>query len=166
MLGSTTRVGPTTPALVTLHSLPTAHTPPSASWPRRPRRRRLEGHDEIAPPARPARPERAPAAAAASTRRLERSRGSWSSYWSLPSSGARSELRLILLPNEAPQSSQQGIEWQGSARVHGERHGRVAARRAEAAHLFPAVNSTISMMLSAESGAAGPHGRASSWTAR
>ena len=53
------------------------------------------------------------------------------------------------------QSSQQGIEWQGSARVHGERHGRVAARRAEAAHLFPAINSTISMMLSAESGAAG-----------
>ena len=60
-----------------------------------------------------------------------------------------------LLQNEAPQSSQQGIEWQGSARVHGERHGRVAARRAEAAHLFPAVNSTTSMMLSAESGAAG-----------
>ena len=99
MLGSTTRVGPTTPALVTLHSLPTAHPPPSASWPRRPRRRRLEGHDEIAPPARPARPERAPAAAAASSRPRQRSRGRWSSYWSLLSSGARSHLRLILLPN-------------------------------------------------------------------
>ena len=68
---------------------------------------------------------------------------------------SRSKLRPVLLPNEAPLSSQQGIEWQGSARVHGERHGRVAARRAEAAHLFPAVNSTTSMMLSAESGAAG-----------
>ena len=69
---------------------------------------------------------------------------------------SRFKLRPVLLPNEAPRSSQQGIEWQGSARVHGERHGRVAARPAEAAHLFPAIiNSTISMMLSAESGSAG-----------
>ena len=81
--------------------------------------------------------------------RAGRRRGAWRV------SDFRLKLRPILLPNEAPRSSQQGIEWQGSARVHGERHGRVAARRAEAAHLSPAVNSTISMMLSAESGAAG-----------
>ena len=136
MLGSTTRVGPTTPALVTLHSLPTAHPPPSASWPRRPRRRRLEGHDEIAPPARPARLERAPAAAAASPRPCERSRGRWSSCWSLLSSDARSELRLILLPNGCARGSQQGNEWASSARTQPQRSERFTVGSGEAAHLF------------------------------
>ena len=100
MLGSTPRVGPTTPPLMALHPLPATHLPPSASWPDGLNRRRLEGHHAIAPPARPARPERAPAAPAASTRPRGRSRGSWLSDWSLPSSGAMSELRLIFLPNE------------------------------------------------------------------
>ena len=136
MLGSTTRVGPTTPALVTLHSLPTAHSPPSASWPRRPWRRRLEGHHEIAPPARPARLERAPAAAAASPRPCERSRGRWSSCWSLLSSDARSELRLILLPNGCARGSQQGNEWASSARTQPQRSERFTVGSGEAAHLF------------------------------
>ena len=33
MLGSTTRVEATTPALLALHPLPATHLPPSASWP-------------------------------------------------------------------------------------------------------------------------------------
>ena len=136
MLGSTPRVGPTTPALLSPHPLPATHLPPSPSWPAGLRRRRLEGHDAIAPPARPARPERAPAAAAASTRPRERSRGSWSSYWSLPSSGARSELRLILLPNECARGSQQCNEWASSARTQPQRSERFTVGSGEAAHLF------------------------------
>ena len=136
MLGSTTRVGPTTPALLALHPLPATHLPPSASWPNGLRRRRLEGHHWIAPPARLARPEQAPAASAASARPRERSRGSRSSDWSLPSSGARSELRLILLPKGCARGSQQGIGWASSARTQPEPSERFTVGSGEAAHLF------------------------------
>ena len=136
MLGSTPRVGPTTPPLLALHPLPATHLPPSASWPDGLNRRRLEGHHAIAPPARPARPERAPAAPAASNRPRGRSRGSWSSDWSLPCSGARSELRLILLPNECARGSQQGNEWASSARTQPQRSERFTVGSGEAAHLF------------------------------
>ena len=155
MLGSTPRVGPTTPALLGLHPLPATHLPQSPSWPEGLRRRRLQGHLEIAPPARPARLERAPAAAAASTRPRERSRGSWSSYWSLPSSGARSELRLILLPNECARGSQQGNEWASSARTQPQRSERFTVGSGEAAHLFRRLRARTLKMLSVKRGRAG-----------
>ena len=137
MLGSTPRVGPTTPPLLALHPLPATHLPPSASWPDGLNRRRLEGHHAIAPPARPARPERAPAAPAASNRPRGRSRGSWSSDWSLPSSGARSELRLILLPNESAREAVSRATSGPTARApsHSGRE-RFTVGSGEAAHLF------------------------------
>ena len=155
MLGSTPRVGPTTPALLALHPLPATHLPPSASWPDGLNRRRLEGHHAIAPPARPARPERAPAAPAASNRPRGRSRGSWSSDWSLPSSGARSELRLILLPNECARGSQQGNEWASSARTQPQRSERFTVGSGEAAHLFRRLGARTLKMLSVKRGRAG-----------
>jgi hypothetical protein len=155
MLGSTPRVGPTTPALLSPQPLPATHLPPSASWPTGLRRRRLEGHHLIAPPARPARPERAPAAPAASTRPRGRSRGSWSSDWSLPSSGAMSELRLILLPNECARGSQQGNEWASSARTQSQRSERFTVGSGEAAHLFRRLGARTLKMLSVKRGRAG-----------
>ena len=167
MLGSTPRVGPTTPPLLALHPLPATHLPPSASWPDGLNRRRLEGHHAIAPPARPARPERAPAAPAASPRPRGRSRGSWSSDWSLPSSGARSELRLILLPNECARGSQQGNEWASSARTQPQRSERFTVGSGEVAHLFRRLGARTLKMLSVKRGRAGRldvGGRASSLT--
>ena len=155
MLGSTTRVGATAPALLALHPLPATHLPPSASWPDGLNRRRLEGHHAIAPPARPARPERAPAAPAASPRPRGRSRGSWSSDWSLPSSGARSELRLILLPNECARGSQQGNEWASSARTQPQRSERFTVGSGEVAHLFRRLGARTLKMLSVKRGRAG-----------
>ena len=155
MLGSTPRVGPTTPPLLALHPLPATHLPPSASWPDGLNRRRLEDHHAIAPPARPARPERAPAAPAASPRPRGRSRGSWSSDWSLPSSGARSELRLILLPNECARGSQQGNEWASSARTQPQRSERFTVGSGEAAHLFRRLGARTLKMLSVKRGRAG-----------
>eukprot|EP00966_Prymnesium_polylepis_P252639 5840661-Prymnesium_polylepis.1 len=96
-----------------------------------------------------------PARAAASPGSRPRSSARWSSARSMASIDSRSKLRPILLPNEAPQSSQQGTEWQGGAREHAERRGRVAARWVEAAHLLLAIDSTFSKILSAESRCAG-----------
>eukprot|EP00966_Prymnesium_polylepis_P322179 7378451-Prymnesium_polylepis.1 len=56
-----------------------------------------------------------PARAAASRGSRRWSRPSWSSVSSVMSIESRSKLRPVLLANEAPRSSQQGIEWQGGA---------------------------------------------------
>ena len=59
-------------------------------------------------------------------------------------------LRLILLANEAAAQGQQGIALQDGAREFDARDGRVAARRAEAAHLFRLVGAPTCEILSAE----------------
>ena len=74
---------------------------------------------------------------------------------SLPRIGSRPNLRLILLPNEGAAQGQQGIASQESARISEERDGRVAAHRAEAAHLFRPVGAPICTILSAERRRAG-----------
>ena len=72
--------------------------------------------------------------------------------------GGRSQLRVICLPYEAAAEGQQGIGRQAGARKQGERRGRVAAHRAEAAHLFRLVGARVTKMLSAERRRAAPDG--------
>ena len=66
----------------------------------------------------------------------------------------RSQLRVILLPNEAAAEGQQGIAWQKRAREHGRRSRVLTAHRAEAAHHFPLLGALVMKMLSAERGRA------------
>ena len=68
--------------------------------------------------------------------------------------GGRSQLRAILLPNEAAAEGQQGIAWQKRAREHGRRTRVLTAHRAEAAHHFPLLGALVMKMLSAERGRA------------
>ena len=73
----------------------------------------------------------------------------------MPSSGARSELRLILLPNECARGSQQGNEWASSARTQPQRSERFTVGSGEAAHLFRRLGARTLKMLSVKRGRAG-----------
>ena len=66
------------------------------------------------------------------------------------SSARKTRLRPISLRNEGVADSQQGIRRQGSARMQGKRHGRVAAHWEEHAHHFPLLGARISKIMSAE----------------
>ena len=69
---------------------------------------------------------------------------------SQPSIVSKSNLRPILLQNGGGVAvSQQGIQWQGGARMQAERHGRVSAHQAEHAHLFALLGARTLKILSA-----------------
>ena len=73
----------------------------------------------------------------------------------LVSIDSKSKLRPISLRNGGVAEGLQGIGRQGGARDQGERHGRVAAHRAEAEHLLRLVGARVLKMLSAERRRAG-----------
>mgnify|MGYP006903400573 CR=1 FL=1 len=62
--------------------------------------------------------------------------------------GGRSQLRAILLPNEAAAEGQQGIACQKRACKHGRRSRVITAHRAEAAHHFSLLGALVTKMLS------------------
>ena len=67
----------------------------------------------------------------------------------------RSQLRLILLPNECARGSQQGNEWASSARTQPQRSERFTVGSGEAAHLFYRLGARTLKMLSVKRGRAG-----------
>ena len=68
------------------------------------------------------------------------------------------KLRLICTAERGTAESQQGIGRQAGACKQSERRGRVAAHRAEAAHLSRLVSARVTKILSAERRRAGPDG--------
>ena len=61
----------------------------------------------------------------------------------MPSSGARSKLRLVLHCNECASSSQKGARWDMSARSQLERSGRFTVGSGEVTHLFRRLGARI-----------------------